>query len=173
MRFNNNDLNNFIELKRSFVKACNDVSEVAVREGSRSRTLMHSLAYESIRTKYPELGSQLCCNAIYAVTKIYKQVDVAVKRRIVRPIYFADSFPLIYDSRTVSFFEDRISIYTPKGRMHFSIDNGPELLTRIKKVGIKEVLMYKTDADVCLDIRFKNFGNCLEVHQDDCYMVAA
>lgn len=167
----NNDLYCFAQLRSTFVQACNDVSLAVLSSHSKSRSVVHGLIYGLLREKYPHLGAQLSCNAIYAVTKIYKQVAISV-RDLKKPIIFAPSFPLIYDSRTISFFPRRISIFTPSGRLSLPLDSD-DLYKQIQKMGIKEVLLYQKAEDLILDIRFKNFGDSLDIDQDAYYQVAA
>jgi predicted transposase len=60
------------ELQEKFSSACNQAAEIALREKERNRVRLHHLCYYALRKTFPELGAQMCCNAIAKTTQALK-----------------------------------------------------------------------------------------------------
>lgn len=83
---------------------------------------LHRAGYDSIRRAIPEIGSQLVCNAIRAVSSAAKSCisnhPKFAKDKTMKPPAFDFSRPVVHlDKHTVSFSKDKTiaSIYTLRG----------------------------------------------------------
>jgi putative transposase len=73
------------------------------------------LSYSKMRAGSP-LGSQMVCNAIFAVCKAYKNRNI-VKEETIPQIRFHKNGSVHFDKRTYSIKGDHISLYTLAGRV--------------------------------------------------------
>jgi len=103
-------------LEGLFVQACNRVSAVAFAEKERNRVRLHHLCYRALRREFPELGSQMCCNAIAKTAAALK----AQKRP--KQVLFKQGSSVHFDKRTYSLKGSILSLFTPKGRLQISLE---------------------------------------------------
>ncbi len=105
-------------LAAMFSQACNAVVPLAVEHRCWNRVALHHLAYYSIRKRFPNLGSQMVCNAIYRVASAYKTLKAnngIAKDRPVPGISF-DRAAVHFDHRTYSLRDGAVSLFTLSGR---------------------------------------------------------
>ena len=62
----------FATLAEAFARACNATVPFVQEHRCWNRVALHHLAYYSLRERFPELGSQMVCNAIHRVASAYK-----------------------------------------------------------------------------------------------------
>lgn len=67
-------------LQKEFAAACNHVARLAAENRCWNRVALHHLAYRGVRERFPALGSQMACNAVYAVTHTYRTLKAAMGR---------------------------------------------------------------------------------------------
>lgn len=115
------------ETQNLFGKACN-VLVAILRKGDRNERLwqrfnLHRAGYASVRLAVPEIGSQLVCNAVRAVSSAAKSWisnnPKFVTDKTMELPEFDFSHPVVHlDKNTVSFSKDQTvaSIYTLGGR---------------------------------------------------------
>lgn len=104
------------ELQELFTVACNQVASVAFLQKERNRVRLHHLCYYSLRESLPELGSQMCCNAIAKVAQALKT------QKRPKPLLFKKRCSVHFDIRTYSLKGTVLSLFTPKGRIQISLE---------------------------------------------------
>lgn len=116
------------ELQKVFASVCNAIAPVASGQRCWNRVALHHLVYRDMRAQFPALGSQMVCNAIYAVCKISRMVyqhpnsPFHVKKMGAQPLpklNFADACPVYFDAHTLTLLEHKLSLYTMDGRIKF------------------------------------------------------
>ena len=118
------------QLQTAFAAVCNAIAPVASGQRCWNRVALHHLTYKEMRARFPEMGSQMVCNAIYSVCKmsrlIYQHPDSPfnVKRlgaQKLPTLKFSDTCPVYFDSHTLTLDENKLSMYTLDGRMKFML----------------------------------------------------
>lgn len=56
-------------LQRAFAEVCNALAPRVQQTRTWNRVALHHMAYKQLRTQFPEIGSQMVCNAIYSVSR--------------------------------------------------------------------------------------------------------
>lgn len=119
-----------IELQTLFAEACCWLALTVRETRCWNRVALHHLAYRQLREKYPQLGSQMACNVIYAVCRSARQVYQGenspwkVEKDGTAPLpllRFAPTAPVYFDQRTLSVRKGSLSLFTLDGRMQFDI----------------------------------------------------
>src|SRR5438552_18591133 len=57
------------QLQAMFAQACNALAPLVQRTKIWNRVALHHMAYKSLREQFPQMGSQMACNAIYSVSR--------------------------------------------------------------------------------------------------------
>jgi hypothetical protein len=119
-----------LALQKLFAQACNEMTLQVARTRVWNRVALHHLHYRILRQKYPALGSQMACNAIYAVSRTARLLYQAVgspfyihkmgERPLPRLLFSEDS-PVYFDLHTLSMKEECLSLFTLDGRMQFGL----------------------------------------------------
>jgi putative transposase len=107
------------ELREAFSTACNSIVPHVIEKRCWNRVALHGLVYDKIK-KENLLGSQMICNAIFAVCKSYKALQVLGKiaqdKEIPKVSFRRGS--IHFDKRTYSFTKSgQLSLYTLQGRV--------------------------------------------------------
>lgn len=104
------------ELQDLFTIACNQVSTKAFFAKERNRIRLHHLSYRSLRQALPNLGAQMCCNAI-------AKVSAALKARTEpKELVFKKRSSVHFDKRTYSLKNSILSLFTPRGRIQIPLE---------------------------------------------------
>ena len=103
-------------LQELFVTACNQVASVAFLHKERNRVRLHHLSYRSLRQSLPDLGAQMCCNAIAKVSGALKA------RKDPKELVFKKNGSIHFDKRTYSMKKGSLSLFTPKGRLQLPLE---------------------------------------------------
>lgn len=101
-----------------FAQACNAIVPFAKEHRCWNRVALHHLAYYSIRSSFPAMGSQMTCQAIHRVADAYRTLKSnggIVKDKPVPEIHFGCA-SVNYDHRTYRIRENGISLFTKEGR---------------------------------------------------------
>jgi len=61
-------------LQLQFAQVCNALAPMVQQTRVWNRVALHHLAYRNLRAQFPALGSQMVCNAIYAVSRTSRMV---------------------------------------------------------------------------------------------------
>lgn len=117
-------------LQTGFAQVCNALAPVVQQTRVWNRVALHHLAYRQLREQFPEMGSQMVCNAIYSVSRTCRMVfqhpdsPFSLQRLGSKPLpllRFADSCPVYFDRHTLSLKAGQLSMFTLDGRMRFQL----------------------------------------------------
>lgn len=118
------------KLRGTFAEACNSVSETALVHQCWNRVALHHMVYREMRERFPELGSQMICNAVYSVCRACRIVfqnpaspfhSLLAARAKLPQLRFSPSAPVYFDRHTLSLRRGVLSLYTLEGRMKFRV----------------------------------------------------
>ena len=113
-----------------FAQVCNALAPLVQQTRVWNRVALHHLAYRQLREQFPEMGSQMVCNAIYSVSRTSRLVfqhpgsPLNLARLGDKPLpllRFADSCPVYFDRHTLSLKAGQLSMFTLDGRMRFQL----------------------------------------------------
>ena len=117
-------------LQQGFAQVCNALAPLVQQTRVWNRVALHHLAYRQLREQFPEMGSQMVCNAIYSVSRTCRVVfqhpasPFHLSRLEGKPLpllRFADSCPVYFDRHTLSLKAGQLSMFTLDGRMRFQL----------------------------------------------------
>ena len=115
-----------------------------------NRVALHHMHYRALRLKFPALGSQMVCNAIYAVSRTSRLVfqmpasPFSLAKLGSQPLpllQFANSCPVYFDRHTLSIKGSSLSLFTLDGRMHFELTLPEAQLALFKVAKLKEIAL--------------------------------
>lgn len=144
---------NLIALQRTFSEVCNALAPVIQSTRCWNRVALHHLSYKQLRERFPAMGSQMVCNAIYSVSRtsrlVYQhpQSPFNVSRLGDKPLpllRFSSTCPVYFDRHTLSVKDGRLSMYTLEGRIrfHLALQASDEAQFHEKK--LREVVLSRT-----------------------------
>lgn len=119
-----------LSLQRAFARVCNELAPIVQQTRTWNRVALHHIAYRKLREAFPELGSQMVCNAIYSVSRASRVVfqtpgspfhHTKLVGRPLPKLHFSDNCPVYFDRHTLSLKDGRVSMYTLDGRMRFDL----------------------------------------------------
>jgi len=117
-------------LQSAFAEVCNALAPEVQRTRVWNRVALHHMHYRALREKFPALGSQMVCNAIYAVSRTSRMVFqmpaspfnlAKLGNKPLPLLQFANSCPVYFDRHTLSIKGVKLSLFTLDGRMHFEL----------------------------------------------------
>ena len=145
-----------LSLQKAFAQVCNALAPIVQRNRCWNRVTLHHLAYRELRERFPAIGSQMVCNAIYSVSRTSRQVfqHPASPFNIARwgdrklPLLnFTPTAPVYFDRHTLSVKNHKLSMYTLDGRMHFSLALHPEAETAFLEKKLREIVLSRNADD--------------------------
>ena len=154
LRVSSEQLQRLQALQHGFAKLCNALAPLVQSTRIWNRVALHHLTYRQLREQFPEMGSQMVCNAIYSVSRTCRVVfqhpasPVHLDKLGQRPLpllRFADSCPVYFDRHTLSLKAGRLSMFTLDGRMHFDLQLDPRDEQRFHAQKMREIVL---DGDV-------------------------
>ena len=137
-----------LALQSAFAEVCNSLAPEVQRSKVWNRVALHHLHYRNLREKFPALGSQMICNAIYAVSRTSRLVfqtpasPFSLAKLGAKPLpllNFANSCPVYFDRHTLSIKGTQLSLFTLDGRMHFELTLPAEQLLLFKVAKLREI----------------------------------
>lgn len=137
-------------LQTAFAEVCNALAPEVQRSRVWNRVALHHLHYRALREKFPALGSQMVCNAIYAVSRTSRLIfqtpasPFSLAKLGNKPLplmQFANSCPVYFDRHTLSIKANKLSLFTLDGRMHFELTLPEEQLLMFKVAKLKEIVL--------------------------------
>jgi hypothetical protein len=144
-----------LALQTAFAQVCNALAPEVQRTRVWNRVALHHLFYRGLREKFPALGSQMVCNAIYAVSRTSRLVFqtpaspfslVKLGAKPLPLLQFANSCPVYFDRHTLSIKGSQLSLFTLGGRMHFELTLPSVQLLLFKVAKLREIsLKRRTD----------------------------
>jgi len=113
------DLQALCELQELFSNACNHVAAIALEQKESNRIRLHHLSYYQLKANFPQLGSQMSCNAIAKTAQALK----ALKKP--KEILFRKRISVHFDKRTYSLKNGILSLFTLGGRVQLPLKISP------------------------------------------------
>ena len=119
-----------LALQVAFSQVCNALSPTVQQTRCWNRVALHHMVYKQLRAQFPQMGSQMVCNAIYSVSRTSRAVFQSpgspfnLARLGNRPLpllRFTDTCPVYFDRHTLSVKDGQLSMYTLDGRMRFQL----------------------------------------------------
>ena len=139
-----------VALQAAFAQLCNALAPTVQQSRNWNRVTLHHLAYRSLRQQFPSIGSQMVCNAIYAVSRTARQVfqnpasPFHLGRLGDRPLplmQFADNNPVYFDRHTLSLKAGFLSLFTLDGRMRLKLALRPADEAQFHEGKLHEVVL--------------------------------
>lgn len=176
-------------LQALFVQACNSLTPLVRETHCWNRIGLHHMTYRQLRERFPQLGSQMACNAIYSVSRACRMVYQSpsspwlVTRQPDKPlplVAFDKGSPVFFDRHTLSLRDDAISMFTLDGRIRFEINLSAEQRAHFLNDRLREVVLQQSagafhlafvftpaDAEELPDTQSANLPEYLVVQQPD------
>lgn len=139
-----------LSLRSTFAQVCNSLAPEVQQSRIWSRVALHHMHYYALRARFPSIGSQMICNAIYAVSKMAKFIYQHPKSpynlarfgdKPLPLLIFAENCPVYFDAHTMSFKNDSISLFTMNGRIKFQIQIDEEHQILFERGKVIEILL--------------------------------
>jgi len=146
-----------LALQQGFAKLCNALAPLVQQSRVWNRVALHHLAYRQLREQFPEMGSQMVCNAIYSVSRTgrlvfqHPQSPFNVARLGDKPLpllCFSDNCPVYFDRHTLSLKEGQLSMFTMDGRLHFQLRLSAQDEARFHAEKLREVVLSRQPSGV-------------------------
>lgn len=137
-------------LQSAFAEVCNALAPIVQQTRTWNRVALHHLAYKALRERFPAMGSQMVCNAIYSVSRASRVVyqtpssPFHVARLAGHPLpqlRFAPNAPVYFDRHTLSIKAGMASMYTLDGRMKFQLALTPEQERSFHERKLREIML--------------------------------
>ncbi len=137
-------------LQVSFAGVCNALAPVVQQTKVWNRVALHHLMYRSLRERFPEMGSQMVCNAIYSVSRTcrvvfqHPQSPLNLAQLGDKPLpllRFSDNCPVYFDRHTLSVKDGKLSMYTLDGRMRFALALSETDETTFNEKKLREIVL--------------------------------
>ena len=141
------------DLQAAFAEVCNALAPVVQQTRCWNRVTLHHLTYRGLRERFPKIGSQMVCNAIYSVSRTCRLVlqhpnspwNVAKHPQQPLPLLkFMANSPVYFDRHTLSLKDGQLSMYTLDGRMRFQLDLQPADQARFHREKLREIVLSNT-----------------------------
>lgn len=139
-----------LALQKAFAQVCNAMSPVVQQTRCWNRVALHHMVYKSLRAKFPAMGSQMVCNAIYSVSRTCRLVFqhptspfnlVRLAGKPLPLLRFDDNCPVYFDRHTLSVKAGQLSMYTLDGRMRFELALKPDDEAKFHHMKLQEIVL--------------------------------
>jgi hypothetical protein len=174
-------INRLLALQTLFSEACNAISPVAQENRCWNRVALHHLVYHKMRQQFEELGSQMICNAVYSVCRIYRLVyespaspfSLTIREGKPLPlIKFLSNAPVYFDRHTLSIKGNVLSLYSLNGRVRFQLNLNQEALEQFEKQKLREIILTQDELQFNLSFAFsESSGKVIDLQWPN-YVVA-
>jgi hypothetical protein len=141
------------QLQAAFATACNALAPLVQKTRVWNRVALHHMAYKPLREQFPQLGSQMICNAIYSVSRHSRMLfqsansPFSLAKLGDKPLpllRFGEDCPVYFDRHTLSLKAGQLSMFTLDGRMRFRIDLKPADEARFHEKKLREVVLSRS-----------------------------
>jgi hypothetical protein len=171
LRIRPEDERRLLQLQEVFAEACNQVAPIAQQHRCWNRVALHHLTYRGLRERFPQLGSQMACNAVYAVSRacriVYQGPNSPFNVRLATPgahlplIRFKPEAPVYFDRHTLNLKGEELSLFTLEGRLHCAIDATPQQRQHLSTGQVKEIALLRQHPHWVLDFRLQTEASTL------------
>ena len=150
-------------LQQTFANVCNALAPVVRDTRCWNRVALHHMMYKTLREQFPQLGSQMVCNAIYSVSRTSRLVFQSehspfniqlIGDKPLPLLQFLNTAPVYFDRHTLSLKQGSLSMYTLDGRMRFELNLSQEDFLRFKTLKLNEVILRLVDEQYNLSFSF-------------------
>jgi hypothetical protein len=150
-------------LQSAFAAACNLVAPLAQANRCWNRVALHHLAYRELRSRFPQLGSQMACNAVYSVARTYRillqhpKSPCNIERHPSQPLpllQFRADAPVYFDRHTLSLKGSLLSMFSLDGRLHFQLHLAEKDAARFARDRLCEVMLRRVGERFLLQFWF-------------------
>ena len=154
------------QLQSAFAGVCNAIAPTVQQTKVWNRVALHHLKYRSLREQFPDMGSQMVCNAIYSVSRTCRMVfqhpqsPFNMARLASKPfplLRFSDNCPVYFDRHTLSVTKGQLSMYTLDGRLRFNLALSPENEADFATKKLREIVLSRRP-DARFELAFQ-FGD--------------
>jgi len=154
------------QLQSAFARVCNAIAPTVQQTRVWNRVALHHLSYRSLREQFPDMGSQMICNAIYSVSRTCRMVfqhpqsPFSTARLGAKPLpllRFSDNCPVYFDRHTLSVNKGQLSMYTLDGRLRFALALSPENEADFATKKLREIVLSRRP-DAMFELMFQ-FGD--------------
>ncbi len=137
-------------LQASFAEVCTALGPVVRETRCWNRVTLHHLVYRDLRERYPLLGSQMICNAIYSVSRSARMIfqgknspwNIDLRPNLPLPtLRFTPAAPVYFDRHTLSLRQGRLSLFTLNGRLRFHVNLSPANEKKFLEEKLKEIVL--------------------------------
>lgn len=152
-----------LALQQAFAEVCNALAPTVRDTRCWNRVTLHHLTYRALRERFPQVGSQMVCNAIYSVSRTCRVIfqspnsPLHIQRLADKPLpllQFLPSAPVYFDRHTLSIRHGALSMYTLDGRMRFQINLSPQDEERFAKARLQEIVLRGAGQQFSLSFSF-------------------
>ena len=152
-----------LALQRAFADVCNALAPTVRETRCWNRVTLHHLAYRSLRERFPQMGSQMVCNAIYSVSRTCRLIFQSpgspfhIQRLADKPLpllQFLPSAPVYFDRHTLSIRHGSLSMYTLDGRLRFQINLSSQDEEQFYKFKLLEIVLSGAGQQFSLSFSF-------------------
>jgi hypothetical protein len=153
------------QLQSAFSGVCNALAPTVQQTKVWNRVALHHLKYRNLREQFPDMGSQMVCNAIYSVSRTCRMVfqhpqsPFNLARLGDKPLpllRFSDNCPVYFDRHTLSVNKGQLSMYTLDGRLRFALALSAENESDFAVKKLREIVLSRR-ADAGFELVFQ-FG---------------
>jgi hypothetical protein len=150
-------------LQSAFAQVCNALAPMVQQTRVWNRVALHHMAYKGLRERFPALGSQMVCNAIYSVSRASRLIfqtpgsPFHLSRLAGKPLpllRFTDTCPVYFDRHTLSLKKGQVSMFTLDGRMKFQLALGAEQEAAFHTRKLQEIVLQRAGAQFELAFLF-------------------
>ena len=138
------------QLQVAFAEVCNAIAPIVRDTRCWNRVALHDLVYRGMRERFPQLGSQMVCNAIYSVSRTCRLLFQGANSpfnvsllgdKPLPQLRFAASAPVYFDRHTLSIRDGIVSMYTLEGRIRFRLSISPADEERFRQQKLREIVL--------------------------------
>ena len=149
---NPEQLARLVALQAAFAVVCNALAPTVQQTRVWNRVALHHLTYRSLRERFPDLGSQMVCNAIYSVSRTSRLIfqhpkspfnSAKLGDRPLPLLRFTDSCPVYFDRHTLSVRNGQLSMFTLDGRMRFALALQPADEANFNEKKLREIALLR------------------------------
>jgi hypothetical protein len=150
-------------LQSGFAELCNAIAPTVQQTRVWNRVALHHMVYRPMRERFPAMGSQMVCNAVYAVSRTARLIFQTSgspfhhSRLADRPLplfRFTDRCPVFFDRHTLSVKGRQMSMFTLDGRMKFELMLTPQQVAAFEGRRILEMMLVRVGERFELRIQF-------------------
>ena len=160
---NEQQLDALARLQAAFAEACTYLGPVVAETRCWNRVALHHLTYRKLREKFPALGAQMACNAIYSVSRTARLIFQSPSspwfieknpEKGLPTLKFSESAPVYFDRHTFSIRQGQLSMYTLDGRLRFDAGLSASDEQRFHQEKLKEIVLSRDSAGFFLVFSF-------------------